>query len=47
MQVDFMSSYQSTRLARPLELAEKCSLNRALTMIVDVVGLENLVESFI
>ena len=47
MQVDFSSSYQLTRLACPLELAEKRRLDRALTMIVDLVGLENLVESFV
>ena len=44
---DFGSSYHSTHPTRPLELAEKRRLNRALTVIVNIVGLENLVESFV
>lgn len=39
--------YQSTCKTCPLEFTEKGGLNLALTMVVNVVRLENLVEAFV
>lgn len=39
-------TYQATCMTRFLEFAEKGGLDLTLTMVVDVVGLEDLIETF-